>query len=241
MNRIIFPLDGMGIDKAAEWISVLRNHIAYFKVGLELFVREGHRVARLKRDFQVPIMLDLKFHDIPTTMEGATRAALSLGAELLTVHASAGPDALEKCVRAVDGAATSIVAVTMLTSLDERFVQHVFRTPPTGTLAIPSVVERLAGEAVDAGVRHFVCSPYEADVIKGVHPGVTVITPGIRFKIGGDDQKRADTPGDAIANGADLLVVGRTIRSALNPLHAIELINAKIEQGLSAREDPMNR
>ena len=210
-NRIIFPLDDMSKFRAREWCCLLDEKVAYFKIGLELFLSNGPKMIDIMPPHR--FMLDLKLHDIPTTMEKATRVAASYGVSLLTIHASAGKEAMRKCVEAAKGAETNIVAVTILTSL-------VF-----DRLRFETMVE----EAVSAGVTHFVCSPNEAKFIKFVNRDAVIITPGI--SLSGekrDDQQRVNTPIFAVKNGASYIVVGRPIREAKEPLNVIDSINQSL-------------
>jgi orotidine-5'-phosphate decarboxylase len=239
-HRIVFPLDGMDLEEAKRWMRRLQGRVGYLKIGLELFLRDGWAAVRDAHAYGHHVMLDLKLHDIPATMEGAVRRAVEMEVDLLTVHASAGTEAMRRCVKATEGTKESIVAVTVLTSLDEHFMQFVF-SPASGRLrCIPHVAERLTEAAMEAGVRHFVCSPNEASLVRHVcGDEATIITPGVRLA-GGDnhDQKRVNTPGAAVKNGADLLVIGRAIRLADDPGAAIEAICADIE-GVSDGGNPM--
>jgi len=237
MDRIIFPLDGMTPAKAEEWMERLSGNVGYLKVGLEMFTRWGPRAVDVAQSHGHCVMLDLKLHDIPATMVGATSRAVELDVELLTVHASAGREALRRCVAATEDTNTSIVAVTVLTSLDDEYIQRVFQPRDNSkhldkfvSYDVLNIVESLAKEAIDAGVDYFVCSPNEASLIRILSRDATIITPGIR--LAGDkahDQKRVNTPRVAIKNGADLLVIGRTIRESLDPIATIDDICSEIE------------
>ena len=242
-DRIIFPLDGMTMVEAFPWLTALEGKIGYAKVGLELFFGDGaYGGWGTVEGTQVHghrVMLDLKLHDIPATMEGATKRAVAMEVDLLTVHASAGREAMARCVKATNGSKTKIVAVTVLTSLSENFMQRVWQPARAKANMIPNVVERLTEEAIEAGVDHFVCSPHEAGLIRAIcDEADTIITPGIRLKDDDhDDQKRVDTPESAIANGADLLVVGRAIRNSKDPEATIKIICDEIEKGKVHRYD----
>ena len=238
LKRIIFPLDGMNAEQAETWMYKLRDHIGFVKIGLELFTREGPEVVKLAQQANMPVMLDLKLHDIPNTMVGAVRAAVGMGVKLITVHASAGDKALKACVEATEGTDANIVAVTLLTSLDSWDAARIFeglgvwRKPPQSPDSAPArIVERLVVEATQAGVDYFVCSPQEASGIKQMRLKSVVITPGIRMGQGHDDQKRVGTPEGAIGAGADYLVIGRPIRESSDPLATIDEIRAGIEIG----------
>ncbi|APR77651.1 Orotidine 5'-phosphate decarboxylase [Minicystis rosea] len=228
-DRLVFPLDFPTLDDARRAATPLAPAIGVLKVGLELFVREGPAAVRLGRDLERDVFLDLKLHDIPETVERAVASAGALGVRYLTVHASGGATMLARAAAQAARAPTplTILAVTVLTSLD---------AADLAAQAIPGTagehVIRLARLAWDAGVRGFVCSPAEARAMRqALGPEAILVTPGIR-PAGADagDQKRIATPAAAIADGADLLVVGRPIRDAADPLAAARAVVAEIER-----------
>jgi orotidine-5'-phosphate decarboxylase len=220
-DRIVFPLDVPSLDEARAWIELLSGDVGVMKVGLELFTAEGPAAVRAVSDAGSACFLDLKLHDIPATMAGAAAAAARLGARYLTVHASAGPKALEAAREAVKGTSTRLLAVTALTSLGSDELAAI------GLGADPAaVVRRLATLALSAGIDGFVCSPREcADVRSVAGPSAILVVPGVRpagSALG--DQARVATPKEAIARGADLLVIGRPIRDASDPVSAARAI-----------------
>jgi orotidine-5'-phosphate decarboxylase len=202
------------------------------KVGLELFVREGPAAVALGRALGRDVFLDLKLHDIPETVERAVAGAAVLGARYLTVHAAGGPAMLGRAVAAAAGAGAplTLLAVTVLTSLD---------TPDLPAQGVEGTardqVVRLARLAWEAGVRGFVASPAEARPLReALGPAALLVTPGIRpAGSNAGDQKRVATPGQAIADGADLVVVGRPIRDAPDPRAAAEAVVAEIASALA--------
>jgi orotidine-5'-phosphate decarboxylase len=182
--------------------------------------------------------LDLKLHDIPETVERAVGRASALGARMLTVHASGGPAMLSRAVyRArAEGAGLEIVAVTVLTSLDDRDLARVGFSS-----GVAAQVEQLARMAWGQGVRSFVCSPLEAAPLrKALGAGATLITPGVRASgsTPSDDQKRTMTAREAIEQGADWVVVGRPIRDAAVPLTAARGIEQEVAAALAAARTP---
>ncbi len=198
------------------------------KVGLELFTAAGPQVVERLRERDLRVFLDLKFHDIPATMAGACRSAARLGAELITVHASAGREALRAAQEAAQqGAAEAgletpptLLAVTVLTSWDPMR----FEAELGPSESLPVHARRLADLAASAGLGGAVCSPLEVAALRAAHPRPFVlVTPGIRPG-GGDpgDQRRVMTPGQAMAAGASALVIGRPIREAGDPAAAFE-------------------
>jgi orotidine-5'-phosphate decarboxylase len=197
------------------------------KVGLELFTAAGPEVVTLLRECGLRVFLDLKFHDIPATMAGACASAARLGAELITVHAAAGREALAAARAAAAAAAAeeghpppALLAVTVLTSWSaERLAAELGVVEPIGDHVL-----RLAGLAVETGLEGVVCSPWELAALRARLPeGLGLVTPGIRpAGTGRGDQRRVMTPAEADAAGASLLVIGRPISAAPDPAAAFE-------------------
>jgi orotidine-5'-phosphate decarboxylase len=205
---IAVALDTTDLETAVAWAAAAGPHVSTVKVGLELFLRHGRDAAVKCREASGgrDVFLDLKLHDIPNTVAGAARSVADLAPEYLTVHASGGPDMVRAAVDALP--TTRVVGVTVLTSLT---AEQLAAVGFTGTPL--DVVRRLAVLAVEGGARALVCSPLEvADVRREVGPDVHLITPGVRPAGGAiGDQARVATPQRALADGADLLVVGRPI------------------------------
>jgi orotidine-5'-phosphate decarboxylase len=221
---IAVALDAPDVETAARWAHAVQRYVSVLKVGLELFCRHGPDVVNVVRGGTgLDLFLDLKLHDIPNTVAGAARSVARLKPAYLTVHASGGRDMVRAAVEAAPD--VKIAAVTLLTSLDE----HALRV--LGLDQAPNdVVLRLASVAVEAGARAIVCSPHEvAAVRREVGDGITLITPGVRLA-GGDaqDQARVATPAQALADGADLLVIGRPITGAADPGAAAAAIAADL-------------
>lgn len=193
-------------------------HVAVMKVGLETYLRDGASVvAQVRRAAPgAGLFLDLKLHDIPNTVAGAARSVAELAPEFLTVHASGGAAMVAAAASALPG--TRITAVTVLTSLSEEDLEAVGLRGPAQAAAV-----RLAVLAVSAGARAIVCSPHEVAAIRAAvaDPDVVLITPGVRPASGQGsalgDQTRVATPEQALADGADLLVIGRPITAAADP------------------------
>jgi orotidine-5'-phosphate decarboxylase len=234
-GRLVFPLDFATLAEARVAATRLAPAVGVLKVGLELFVSEGPLAASLGRELGLDVFLDLKLHDIPETVERAVGTAAALGVRYLTVHASGGAEMLRRAVARAAQAATplTILAVTVLTSLDadDLKAQGVDATPSEHVL-------QLARVAWAAGVRGFVTSPAEARALReALGPDALLVTPGIRpTGAAAGDQKRIATPASAIADGADLLVVGRPIRDAADPLAAAGAVVAEIERALLDRD-----
>jgi orotidine-5'-phosphate decarboxylase len=212
-SRIIVALDSPDLDRLGALSAALGPHVSHLKVGLEAFVALG-APAVAAAAAHAPVFLDLKLHDIPNTVRGAAASAAALGADLLTVHASGGPAMVAAAVEAAP--AMRVLAVTVLTSLDPATLDAV------GQRAVEEQVPRLARLAVDAGAAGIVCAPTDVAAVRAaVGPGVLLVTPGVR-PAGADvgDQARVATPRAALEAGADLLVIGRPITEAADPVEA---------------------
>ncbi|GAA3734045.1 orotidine-5'-phosphate decarboxylase [Spinactinospora alkalitolerans] len=210
---IAVAIDAPDIETAARWASSVAPHVSTVKVGLELYLRYGPEVITTMRGAnRVALFLDLKLHDIPATVAGAARAVARLKPSILTVHAAGGRDMIRAAVEAAPD--TRIAAVTVLTSLEDAALEEVGLRGPASDAA-----RRLAVLAVESGARALVCSPHEAASLRAeVGPDITLITPGVRPQ-GAEkgDQARVATPEEALAAGADLLVIGRPITRAADP------------------------
>jgi orotidine-5'-phosphate decarboxylase len=217
---IAVALDTADLATATRWAQSVAPHVSTVKVGLELFCAEGPgAVEKIRAAADVDLFLDLKLHDIPATVAGAARSVAALAPEYLTVHASGGPAMVAAAAEALPQ--TRVVGVTILTSLSAADLERLgIAGPPE------EAVLRLARLAVDAGARALVCSPQEvAAVRREVGPDVTLITPGVRpVDAANDDQARVATPQRAIADGADLVVIGRPITGSGDPAAAAEAI-----------------
>jgi orotidine-5'-phosphate decarboxylase len=223
---IAVALDAPDAETAARWARAVTPHVAVVKVGLELFCRTGPSVVQSVRGASgTGLFLDLKLHDIPNTVAGAARSVARLKPAYLTVHAVGGAAMVRAAVDAAEG--VTIAAVTVLTSADDATLADV-------GLAGPSLdaVRRLSVLSVGAGARALVCSPHEVAAVRAeVGPDITLITPGVRpAGSAADDQARIATPAQALADGADLLVIGRPITAAADPGAAAARIAAGLLQ-----------
>ena len=221
---IAVALDAPDLETAARWAQAVTPHVAVVKIGLELFCRTGPSVVETVRGGSgVELFLDLKLHDIPNTVAGAAKAVAKLKPRYLTVHASGGADMVKAAVESAPD--VTIAAVTVLTSISAEVLASVgLAGPPL------DAVRRLAALAVGAGAGALVCSPQEVAAVRAeVGPGIILITPGVR-PLGTDsqDQARVATPQQALADGADLLVIGRPITGAADPGAAAAEIAASL-------------
>ena len=223
---IAVALDAPDVETAARWANAVTPHVTALKVGLELFCRHGPDVvAAVRGGSRADIFLDLKLHDIPATVAGATKSVARLRPRYVTVHASGGAAMVRAAVEAAPE--ITIAAVTVLTSLSADDLRVL------GATGAPlDAARRLADIAVGAGARALVCSPQEVAAIRAeVGDEITLITPGVRpHGAETHDQARFATPEQALADGADLLVIGRPITAAADPGAAA----ARIAAGLAA-------
>ena len=223
---VAVALDAPDLETAARWAALVTPHVSTVKIGLELYLRYGPQVvASVRGASGVRVFLDLKLHDIPATVAGASRAVARLRPEMLTVHAAGGPDVVRAAVESAPG--TMVAAVTVLTSLSDDDLGRVGLAGP-----VSDAVLRLATLAVEAGARGLVCSPREVAAGRdAVGPDITLITPGVRpAGSASNDQARIATPEEALQSGSDLLVIGRPITGAADPGAAAAAIAASLRR-----------
>jgi orotidine-5'-phosphate decarboxylase len=221
---IAVALDAPDLATAREWATAVAPHVQVVKVGLEVFLRDGHDAVHVAREASgCDIFLDVKLHDIPATVAGAAHSVAKLAPKYLTVHASGGQDMVKAAVEALPE--TYVTAVTILTSLSQ---DQLAAMGWNGSAQ--DIVKRLATQSVAAGARAIVCSPQEVAAVRAeVGPETILITPGVR-PAGSDagDQKRIATPEQALSDGANLLVIGRPITAAGNIAEAAATIASNI-------------
>lgn len=194
----------------------------YFKIGSQLFTRCGPDIVRFLMDQGKKVMLDLKYHDIPNTVNHAVQAAVDLGVSLITLHASGGGAMIAAARKATEGSDAQLLAVTVLTSMDESTLRNDVGIPESPTQTVP----RWAKLAVDSGAHGIVCSAQEIELVRtAIGADALIVTPGIRPQWAStDDQQRIMTPHDASQAGANFIVVGRPILNHENPAKAVQLI-----------------
>ena len=227
MAEVIVALDYATGKEALGLLDVLGSAGDFYKVGLELFSREGPEVVKALTERDKRVFLDLKLHDIPNTVARSVSAARELGVDFLTVHTTGGVPMMAAAAEAAGGAVT-LLGVTVLTSMSVPDVEAAWGRE-LGSLR--DEVVRLAGMAKEAGVGGVVASPMEVRLLKRLlGSDLLVVTPGIR--LGGDDhhdQARFATPIEAADAGADYLVVGRSITRAPDPVEALALVRGQAE------------
>ena len=220
---IALALDGPDLSTVRSWVRSTAASIDTMKVGLETFLRDGEAAVSAVRETDSRLFLDLKLHDIPNTVAGAARSIARFEPDFLTVHAAGGRAMITAAAEALP--ATRITAVTVLTSLSAADLAEIgFAGDPMST------VVRLAELAVESGARAIVCSPQEVAAVRAAVPAdVTLITPGVR-PVGAavGDQQRVATPQQALADGADLVVIGRPITAAADPALAAAMLASQL-------------
>jgi orotidine-5'-phosphate decarboxylase len=232
MTGLLVALDLPDVDSALAMADRIRPHVTGYKVGLELLLGPDPNALEKVVALGLPVFADAKLHDIPATVESAGRQIGRRGARWLTVHASGGKGMLEAAntgMAAGSNGRGGVLAVTVLTSLDQ---QDLARAGITESL--PDHARRMASMARDSGTEGLICAVGEISTVREGAPGLTLITPGIRLAGGSaDDQKRAATPAQAKAAGADYIVVGRAITSSPDPEAAATAAMAEISGGHS--------
>ncbi|MBR0551414.1 orotidine-5'-phosphate decarboxylase [Stakelama marina] len=224
MNSPIYvALDTPDIDRAKAIAKKVQSHVGGIKLGLEFFMANGRHGVHAMAEIGLPIFLDLKLHDIPNTVAKAIQALRPLDPAILTVHAAGGRAMLEDA-KAAAPTGTKVVAVTMLTSLDDSDLRSVGFPPDPHEQVL-----RLADLAKSAGVDGIVCSGAEVKAARKAWKDGFFVVPGVRPKAGNSgDQKRVVTPRAALDGGASVLVIGRPITQADDPDQAARAIEATL-------------
>ncbi|MCR4398123.1 MAG: orotidine-5'-phosphate decarboxylase [Firmicutes bacterium] len=238
-DRLIVALDLPDGESALRMVDMLRDRVGIYKIGMELFYSEGAWLISELASRGVDVFLDLKFHDIPNTVGSAVRQLSRLRPAMMTVHAPGGSAMMSRAVKAAEETGLSlgfrpmILAITLLTSIDERALRGdlMVRESPT------DYVLAMARLSQAAGVDGVVASPHEARMIRECcGEGFRIVTPGIRPTwFGHGDQRRVATPYEAILAGADHIVVGRPVTQSDDPVGAVSMIVDEIDRASEAR------
>lgn len=218
----IIALDVESRSEAETLVERIGDAVDFYKIGLELYTGEGPDLVRSLVGRGKRVFLDLKMYDIGETVKRAVAQAARLGATFLTVHGSRA--VMEAAVAGRGSSELQLLAVTVLTSFDESDLRQL------GYPCTPSELVKLRVEnAVAAGIGGIVCSPLEVGSVRTQAPGLTLVTPGVRSAgAATGDQKRVATPGEALANGADYLVIGRQVTRAADPAGEITRLRAEV-------------
>jgi orotidine-5'-phosphate decarboxylase len=236
-EKLIVALDVATAGEARHVRDTLRGEVGMFKVGMQLFTAEGPAFVRELTEAGARVFLDLKFHDIPNTVAGAARAAVRLGVALFNVHAAGGSEMLRRAAGAAAEEAQRLgverprlIAVTVLTSADAGVLEETGVAAPS----VESQVGRLARLTHAAGLDGVVASPHEIGPVRAAveRADFLVVTPGVRpASAPHDDQRRVMTPAEAVAAGADYVVVGRAVLNHPDPARAARDIVEEMERG----------
>jgi orotidine-5'-phosphate decarboxylase len=223
--RLILPLDLPSVAEARAMVDTLGDAVSFYKIGLELLATDGMALARDLKGEGKSIFLDWKLHDIGATVERSARVLAGAGCDLLTVHAE--PQVMQAAVKAKGGSDLKILAVTVLTSLNDADLIELGYA-----FSARDLVARRIRQAVDCGVDGIVSSPHEAALAREIAgPDFLVVTPGVRpFWSAKNDQVRAATPADALKAGASHLVCGRPITAANDPREAALKVVAEMAE-----------
>jgi orotidine-5'-phosphate decarboxylase len=230
-ERLIVALDVPSASEAQKLVARIGDAAGIYKVGLQLFIAEGPSIVRDLVSSGRRVFLDLKLHDIPTTVALAVKSAAELGVHMLTIHASGGAAMLRAATEAAAGR-INLLAVTVLTSLNDEDMQEIGVSGRASDQVL-----RMAALAQSAGCQGIVTSPHESLMVrKALGEGFAIVTPGIRpAGVETNDQQRIATPAQAISNGASHIVVGRPITHAADPAKAAAAIIAEMEQARISR------
>jgi len=226
---VVVALDYPAAEPALALVEQLSPRLCRLKVGKELFTRSGPALVEKLQHRGFEVFLDLKFHDIPNTVAAAVSAAADLGVWMVNVHASGGRRMMEAAAAALQGRTHRplLIGVTVLTSMTDADLAELGYSESAAER-----VQRLAALAADCGLDGVVCSALEAQPLRQARGAAfCLVTPGIR--LAGDDpgdQRRVVTPADAIARGANYLVIGRSITAAADPLAALERVHTELGQ-----------
>lgn len=233
-DRLITALDVHTLEDMKRLVTTLGDRVSFYKVGMELFYSAGPDTVRYLKDQGKHVFLDLKVHDIPNTAAQSIRALTRLGADLMTLHGTGGKammraaaDAVAEEAAKLNIARPKLLAVTILTSMDEAAWQEI-----GGKDTVANAVLNLARLAKEAGIDGTVSSPHEAKAIRALNgPDFLIVTPGIRPSFAAaNDQKRITTPAQALRDGASHLVIGRPITQAADPVVAADKILEEIQE-----------
>jgi orotidine-5'-phosphate decarboxylase len=233
-DRIVLALDVDSDSEALGLVAELKDVVGVFKVGHQLFTAYGPDIVRRIREQGGKVFLDLKYHDIPNTVAKASAEAVRLGVNIFNVHALGGADMMKAASNAAGEAAVkfsmpvpTVLAVTVLTSMDEKSLRRDLKI----TRSLQREVAHLARLAQRSGMHGVVASPQEIKMLrKAVRGPFVILTPGVRPDWAGkDDQKRVMTPGEAVAAGADYIVVGRPVLKAADRRAAAERILSELQ------------
>lgn len=225
-KKLAFALDVESSKQAVDILEEIEDRNIIIKIGYSLFIRNGIDLCQIVKELGFELFLDLKLHDIPNTVYNGVKAATEIGADYLTIHTLGGKDMLQKAVEAKKDTNLKLLGVTVLTSHSEDYTAYI-----ETTLSLQNLAIKLGTVAVELGIDGLVCSSHEVKSLKeSINKEFIAVVPGIRFdSISKDDQTRVATPGQAVRNGADIIVIGRPILKAENKNQVIKQIKESLK------------
>ena len=239
-KRICLALDVDNLDLAKELVEESYEYVGVYKIGKELFVSEGTSSIKIPQSYGRDVFLDLKFHDIPNTVEGASKALVKHKVKMFTIHLMGGKEMIQAAVRGVNNGIKNhgdikpkILGVTVLTSHDESSLKDILIDKP-----LDYALVQYAKIASENGCDGIVCSPNDIKIIRSnLDKDLIYVTPGVRLREDNiSDQKRICTPEEAIINGSSVIVVGRSILNSDNRTEILKKIYKEVEKGLNASQ-----
>ncbi len=238
-KSICLALDVDNFDLAKEIVEETHECVGLYKIGKELFVSEGTSSIKIPQRFDRDIFLDLKFHDIPNTVESASKALVKHNIKMFTLHSMGGKEMIQAAVRGVNNGVTKygkikpiILGVTVLTSHDEKSLRDILIDK-----SLDNTLVNYAKIASENGCDGLICSPNDIKTIRPhISKDIIYVTPGVRLrdeKV--SDQKRVCTPEEAIINGSSVIVVGRSVIRSNNRIEILKKIYHEVEKGLAKK------
>ena len=225
-KRVFLALDINNIKAAENLIKLLKNDLAGLKIGKELFSYYGPNIIKKFKKYKLPIFLDLKFHDIPTTIYKAVQAINSLKVDYLSIHSLGGNDMIKSAVRA--SRFTKILTVSLLSHHNQKSIKEIGIKQ-----SIQSEIKKLILNALKNNVFGLILAPQDLKIVKKIRKKITIFVPGIRPKKNKkDEHKRSLDPLSAIKKGATYIIIGRPITKSKNPKKTLQLINKEIKNYL---------
>ena len=225
-KRVFLALDTKNIKIAENLVKLLKNDLAGLKIGKELFSYCGPCIIKKFKKYKLPIFLDLKFHDIPTTVYNSVKALNSLNVNYLSIHSLGGNDMIKSAVKASNF--TKILAVSLLSHHDQKSINEIGINQP-----IQNEIKKLILNALKNNVFGLILAPQDLEIVKKIRKKIIIFVPGIRPKKNKkDEHKRSLDPLSAIKKGATYIIIGRPITKSKNPKGTLKLINQEIENYL---------
>ena len=225
-KRVFLALDTNNIKSAENLVKLLKNDLAGLKIGKELFSYYGPNIIKKFKKYKLPIFLDLKFHDIPTTVYKAVKAINSLKVNYLSIHSLGGSDMINAATKA--SSYTKILSVSLLSHHDQKSINDIGIKQP-----IQNQIKKLILNALKNNVFGLILAPKDLDIARKIKKKIIIFVPGIREKKKGkDEHKRSLDPLSAIKKGATYIIIGRPITKSKNPKGTLKLINEEIKNYL---------